>query len=131
MMFFLFPGWCSGKPSPLMKTSGNASLRLHSSSSVFCTLNCSGRWGREHKSWHLITKPFFVLKGHDKVMFFVVVEICFCRLDIHVSLFSFWRSMNNCVRSVSFQLLNDYLNPSVIRDRLEVEPPFVLGPKPP
>ena len=30
--------------------------------------------------------------------------------------------MNSCVRSVSFQLLNDYLNPTVIRGRLEVQP---------
>ena len=40
--------------------------------------------------------------------------LCSPRLDIHVVLFSFWIHVNKCVRSVSFQLLNGYLNPTVI-----------------
>lgn len=132
--FFLSLVGVIGEPSPLNQTSWPCITQVAFLQLGLLHFELFRQVGGGTLRGHLITKPFFVLEGSCKVHVFCSGKPCVFgspRLDIHVSLFSFWRSMNNCVRSVSFQILHDYLNPTVIGDRLEVQPPFVLGPKPP
>lgn len=117
--WFFFPSLVGviGEPSPLNQTElAMHHCRLHSSSSVFCTLNCSGRWGGEHTSGISLRNVFgFESEGSwQGPCFWWWSHMCFCssRLDIHVSLFGFWINMNSCVRSVSFPVTSWLFKPN-------------------